>query len=62
MSHVSQPPGRQRVELLPALVGLLHDGVVDPAVVEVGGVGDGGGARAVSRKTPIYFILLLMFS
>ena len=44
MSHLSQPPGRQCVELLPALVGLLlHDGVVDPAVVEAGGVGDGGG-------------------
>ena len=40
---MSQPPGRQRVELLPALVGLLHDGVVDPAVVQVGGVGHGGG-------------------
>ena len=40
---VSQPPGRQRGELLPALVGLLQDGVVHPAVVEAGGVGDGGG-------------------
>ena len=41
---MSQPPWRERVELLPALVGLLHDGVVHhPAVVEVGGVGDGGG-------------------
>ena len=41
--HVSQPPGRQRLELLPALVGLLHDGVVHPAVVQLGGVGQRGG-------------------
>ena len=44
MCHLSQAPGRQRVELLPALVGVLHDGVVDPpGVVEAGRGGDGGG-------------------
>ena len=43
MRHVPQAPGRQSVELLPALVGVLDDGVVDPPGVVEAGVGDGGG-------------------
>ena len=59
--HVSQAPWWQSVELVPALVGVLHDGVVHPAVVEGARRGDGGGSgptRGVHRIVKVVRLTL----